>query len=136
MINSEFFTKRINEILDQYELSASAFAEKIEVGRSAVSHILSGRNKPSLDFILKILEAFPEVDFYWLTDEKSKTPLPSKPVKNTSHPSPVSTEADLSQNKISEENSSQTKSMVSQNKREVDKVVILYKDGGFEIYKG
>ena len=47
-------------------LSPSLFADKIGVQRSGVSHILSGRNKPSLDFIIKILTAFPQVDADWL----------------------------------------------------------------------
>lgn len=48
------------------DLSPSQFADEIGVQRSGVSHILSGRNKPSLDFILKILTRFPEVDADWL----------------------------------------------------------------------
>ena len=47
-------------------LSASAFADKIEVQRSSISHILSGRNKPSLEFIQKVLTAFPKVSSDWL----------------------------------------------------------------------
>ena len=34
--------------------------------RSSLSHILSGRNKPSLDFILRVLQAFPDIDEKWL----------------------------------------------------------------------
>jgi hypothetical protein len=36
------------------------------VQRSSLSHLLSGRNKPSLDFILKIVDVFPDVDLYWI----------------------------------------------------------------------
>jgi hypothetical protein len=35
-----------------------------------LSHLLSGRNKPSLDFILKILDVFPDVDLYWMINGK------------------------------------------------------------------
>ena len=66
MVNVEKFAERLNIIMDFYELSAALFAEKIEVQRSSISHILSGRNKPSLDFVLKILKEFPEVELYWL----------------------------------------------------------------------
>ncbi|MCD4737311.1 MAG: helix-turn-helix domain-containing protein [Bacteroidales bacterium] len=58
--------KRIQKILDHNQLSSSGFAEKIGLQRSNVSHVLSGRNKPSLDFILKILNAFPEINPGWL----------------------------------------------------------------------
>jgi transcriptional regulator with XRE-family HTH domain len=56
--------------LDYYGLNASAFADKIGVQRSSLSHLLSGRNKPSLDFILKILDVFPDVDLYWMINGK------------------------------------------------------------------
>ena len=45
--------ERLKVILDYYNLTSSSFAEKIDVPRSSISHLLSGRNKPSLDFILK-----------------------------------------------------------------------------------
>ncbi len=66
MINTSEFNTRLKKILDYYGLSASAFAEVITVQRSSISHILSGRNKPSLDFITKVLNAFPEIDLLWL----------------------------------------------------------------------
>ena len=34
--------------------------------RSGISHILSGRNKPSLDFVLKVIEAYPDLNESWL----------------------------------------------------------------------
>ena len=59
MINTEDFIKRLQKVIDYYGESASSFAEKIGVQRSSISHILSGRNKPSLDFILKSISLFP-----------------------------------------------------------------------------
>ena len=50
----EYFAEKLKKIISKEGLSASKFAEKIGVQRSSVSHILSGRNKPSLDFVLKI----------------------------------------------------------------------------------
>ncbi len=47
-------------------MNASRFAETIGVQRSSISHIISGRNKPSLDLINKILEGFPKVSTDWL----------------------------------------------------------------------
>jgi transcriptional regulator with XRE-family HTH domain len=47
-------------------LSPSKFAETIGIQRSAMSHIISGRNNPSLDVLMKILETFPYVDSDWL----------------------------------------------------------------------
>jgi len=58
--------KRIQEIIDNYNLNASQFADRLGVQRSGISHILNGRNKPSLDFVIKILEHFDEVNTDWL----------------------------------------------------------------------
>lgn len=60
------FVNRLEFILHNYDYSASSFADKVGVQRSSLSHLLSGRNKPSLDFILKINEAFPELSLEWL----------------------------------------------------------------------
>jgi transcriptional regulator with XRE-family HTH domain len=57
---------RIKKLIEKHNLTAAQFAEEIGVQRSAVSHLLSGRNKPSLDFILKIKKRFPEVKLDWL----------------------------------------------------------------------
>lgn len=57
---------RIKSLLAVKNLTSSQFANEIGVQRSGISHILSGRNKPSLDFILKILDHFPEINEVWL----------------------------------------------------------------------
>ena len=79
MLNTESFLKRLEEIMLNNQLSAAAFAERIGVQRSSVSHILSRRNKPSLDFMLKIHEHFREIDLDWLIlgNSKQKSPTPS-----------------------------------------------------------
>ena len=66
MIATEDFVKRLEQIFEFYELTPSSFADKIGVQRSSLSHLLSGRNKPSLDLILKIIAVFNEVDLYWI----------------------------------------------------------------------
>ena len=45
MVNIDDFIKRLEIILDYYNLSASAFADKINVQRSSLSHLLSGRKQ-------------------------------------------------------------------------------------------
>ena len=66
MLNTSDFTKRLKKVIEYYDLSASAFADRLGVKRSSISHILSGRNKPSLEFIQKILASFPKVSADWL----------------------------------------------------------------------
>jgi transcriptional regulator with XRE-family HTH domain len=57
---------RIRELLDARQLSPTQFADLIGVGRPVISHILSERNKPSLEVVQKILDAFPDVSLSWL----------------------------------------------------------------------
>jgi len=58
---------RIKSIMAYYQLRAAQFSDAIGMQRSAVSHVLSGRNKPSLDFVLRIKNRFPEISLDWLT---------------------------------------------------------------------
>ncbi|NAW52145.1 helix-turn-helix domain-containing protein [Elizabethkingia argentiflava] len=57
---------RIRKVIDHFGYSPSEFADSIEVPRSSISHITSGRNKASLDFIIKIKNRFPEIAWDWL----------------------------------------------------------------------
>ncbi|MDR0941156.1 MAG: helix-turn-helix domain-containing protein [Bacteroidales bacterium] len=62
---------RLQIILNQKSLNASAFAEEIDVQRSNISHIISGRSKPSLDFIEKMCTRFPDIDISWFISGKA-----------------------------------------------------------------
>lgn len=57
---------RILAVMEHEGLTPSKFAEAIGIQRSAMSHIISGRNNPSLDVLLKILERFTYIDSDWL----------------------------------------------------------------------
>ena len=57
---------RILTVMEHEGLTPSKFAEAIGIQRSAMSHIISGRNNPSLDVLVKILERFTYVDSDWL----------------------------------------------------------------------
>lgn len=63
---------RILKLIHKKGLTASKFAEEIGVQRSSISHILSGRNKPSLDLVLKILEKYPTINTDWLLTGKGE----------------------------------------------------------------
>lgn len=58
--------ERINLIMRAKNITASQFADEINIQRSGMSHIMSGRNKPSLDFIMRVLKRYPEIDTDWL----------------------------------------------------------------------
>lgn len=122
MINSGDFAVRLQEIIDFYGESASSFAEKVGVQRSSISHILSGRNKPSLDFILKILSAYPEIELYWLLNGKGTFPtkeLPKEESKKIDVPSPIQTQLKFE----------------STNEKTIERIVIFYSDGTFKNFQ-
>lgn len=58
--------ERISRVIEYSRLTPSEFADEIDVQRSSISHITSGRNKPSLEFIIKIKSRFPEILWDWL----------------------------------------------------------------------
>ena len=74
MFSQQDFIARLRRIMDYYDLNASALADSLGVLRSSISHLLSERNKPSLDFVLKIIDKYPEVDLYWLLYGKGSFP--------------------------------------------------------------
>ncbi len=63
---------RIEEIMRSEGLSAADFADRIGINRSGLSHIMNGRNNPSLDFVMKIHNAFPSISLDWLLDGRGE----------------------------------------------------------------
>tara|TARA_Y100000739_G_scaffold227763_1_gene237930 strand:- start:502 stop:792 length:291 start_codon:yes stop_codon:yes gene_type:complete len=59
-------TNRIEKLIKSKKLTKSSFATEIGVQRSSLAHFFSGRNKPSLDFFLKIKKKYPDVDLNWI----------------------------------------------------------------------
>ncbi|MFA6895104.1 MAG: helix-turn-helix transcriptional regulator [Bacteroidales bacterium] len=64
--------RRLHQFLELEELSPARFADMMGIQRSGISHILSGRNKPSFDFIQKMLLKFPNLNADWLLLGKGK----------------------------------------------------------------
>ncbi|AMC10086.1 DNA-binding protein [Lutibacter profundi] len=126
MVNVEEFAKRLKIIIDYYEISASLLAEKMEIQRSSISHILSGRNKPSLEFVLKILKTFPEVELYWLLNGIGE--FPKQTITNNKY-TPLS---------LTDGGSTQTKKLGTESvtdakkEDEIERIVIFYKNGTFK----
>jgi transcriptional regulator with XRE-family HTH domain len=145
MVNIDDFVKRLETLLEYYNLNASSFADKIGVQRSSLSHLLSGRNKPSLDFILKILEVFPEVDLYWILNGKGSFP---KTISNNNiieTPPAILNSEPISGNLFSTIPEAKTITPTVEVKKidqlpqsisnEVEKIVFFYKDGTFKEFK-
>ena len=75
--------ERITKVLEYSGFSASEFADEIDVQSSSISHIISGRNKPSLEFVTKIKNRFPELSWDWII-------LGTGEMKQTDSPFPIS----------------------------------------------
>ncbi|MEE9350311.1 MAG: helix-turn-helix transcriptional regulator [Flavobacteriaceae bacterium] len=145
------FSKRLKKIIAHYQLNATSFAEKIDVQRSSISHLLSGRNKPSLDFVLKVLKEFDEVDLYWLLNGKGVFPK-SKEIDISSPTLFSETTDSIGIQDSTSENSRKTekpKDITSKSKikslksdsikkqqadSDIEKVIIFYKNGSFKVY--
>jgi len=136
MINNLEFSERLRKLLSYYDISAAGIAEVLGIQRSTISHLLSGRNKPSLDFVLKILKHYPEVELYWLINGQGDFPKKQVIVKEEEPSTPYITK----QQKISFENDTDdsqqetlSEKKVTQQKK-IDRIVIFYTDGTFSHY--
>ncbi|MFV0531247.1 MAG: helix-turn-helix domain-containing protein [Flavobacteriales bacterium] len=106
---------RIALLKEHFGLSNTEFSERIKVQPSALSHIFSGRNRPSIDFILKIKHAFPHVSLNWLL-------LGEGSIEEEKH-------------LMSEKNKTPTLfSSLEEDYTILEKIVFFYKNGTFKIY--
>src|SRR5690606_20743360 len=101
--------------------------------RSSISHLLSGRNNPSLDFILKILHQYPDVELYWLLNGKGS--FPASTMGNIPSQTPLEINEDNQSVIPKHSTPTEINAMVSSQKKPISRIVIFYKDGTFEAYK-
>ena len=131
MVNTSNFSKRLQKILDFYGVTATSFSEKIAFNRSTISHLLSGRNKPSLEFVMKVLQTYPEVDLYWLLYGKGSFPTPSNKVN-------TQIKATSKQNTLpgveAENSVFENMALKNSNTSAIERIILCYKDGTFKQY--
>lgn len=149
--------ERIKLLMEKVNLSNSRFSDEIELQRSSLSHILSGRNKPSLDFIMKVKNRFPNIRTDWLifgngnmyvntetTNEDSYDLFSGDIHNNEEHREDNSQKEKIEIGTVSEiepeieESVKQidTSGMIDDKKNQKpSKVVILYDNGTFDVYE-
>lgn len=141
---------RIIEILEKSGLTPSEFADKIEVQRSAISHITSGRNKPSLEFLIKIKQAFPEIDTDWLVFGTENNPVLNENVTekesegNSTHSFPTLFELFETDEKPAEtEVATESEIPIQENnppipasQKKIVRALLFFNDGTFEDFVG
>ena len=140
-------TDKIKQIQISKKLSPSIFADEIGVQRASISHILAGRNKPSLDIVQKIVKRFPDLGLNWILDDeilpeikqdtsgyKSESYQAKKTLKEaTSTPRELSKEATLDITPIHA-----TLSAIKTDEkpeRKVERIMLFYSDGTFQELK-
>ena len=129
MINNVEFADRLKHLMDYYQLSASAFADRIQVQRSSISHLLSGRNKPSLDFVLRVIKEFDEVELYWLLNGRGTFPAKIDGSPISKQAPPPTADIDRSIARQTEANGASTGSS-----KKIERIVMFYDDGTFKEY--
>ena len=131
MVNTSSCSKRLQKILDFYGVTATSFSEKIAFNRSTISHLLSGRNKPSLEFVMKVLQTYPEVDLYWLLYGKGSFPTPLNKVN-------TQIKATSKQNTLpgveAENSVFENMALKNSNTSPIERIILCYKDGTFKQY--
>ena len=123
---------RIIEIMENSGLTPSEFADKIEVQRSAISHITSGRNNPSLEFLIKIKNSFPEIDTDWLIfgiekEEKIED-------KNLENSTEKIVQPSLFESEEKEISTEEKKHSSDRSNKKLIRALLFFDDGSFEEY--
>lgn len=128
---------RILQLLTAENISQTEFARKIGVSGPNVTHIISGRNKPSYDFIFRVASAYPALNLEWLLFGKGKMykdKNPEPPVEPVQQYAPDGTLFTFDEN--IEATPAQTPPQVevkpTENQRKAIRVTVFYDDGTFQ----
>ena len=134
---------KLRILMQNENLTASKLADILEVKPAAISHILSGRNKPSFELICKIVTRFPHINPYWLlgdasemfnTNAQNSTSEISKEIPGTLFDLAEKRETVFDHIKPATPTTSpMTSSGFSSS--EIEKIVIVYRDKTFEELK-
>lgn len=140
--------EKLNILLREKGYTATSLARLLEIQPSAISHILSGRNKPSFDLVVKILRLFPDINPDWLLLDGSaifrSAPSSDSSMLSTA-PAAFSSSAELRFDEVqniestaSENIEKNAHSSIFQNfakgGKRIERVIILYSDRSFESY--
>lgn len=127
---------RIRLTLHFKKLTASQLADIIGVQRSSISHILSGRNKPSLDLVQRIVKEFPDISFDWLINGTEKKEFVSSRGEKKAV-SPLDKKENKEPNLFKQEDVAPvygTSSLTNQKSKKLTKLILIYDDGSFESF--
>ncbi len=136
---------RLKQFLAAENITQAQFADSINVVRASVSHILSGRNNPSFDFIRSMMATYPNLNIDWLMFGKGRMYKDSPaadndllfPVEDQETPSraadiPLNIEQDDPEPPLSELNASINNIQHIAKQRKVVKILVLFDDGTYQ----
>lgn len=139
--------EKLEYLLREKQLTATQLARLLEIQPSGISHIMSGRNKPSFDFVVKILSVFPDINPDWLmldSDEvyrRGEAPRSNPLFDIDEFDSPSESSSDVLENSELSASQNQVEKLPMQNfssakntGKPVDRIVIFYADGTFESF--
>jgi len=128
---------RLLKIIKHYNLTSTRFADEIGVQRSGISHILSGRNQPSYDFIVKLMKQYPEINPDWLIMDKGTMFRTASKDKINFEPE-LFDQIEIKTNPLQDVEPSVTpdnkKQLNVTNVTNIQQIVIFYPDGTFKPY--
>ena len=131
--------KKLRILMQNENLSASKLADVLEIKPAAVSHILSGRNKPSFELICKIVNRFPHINPYWLLGDASDmlNPNAQNSTSNILDETPASLFDVVGEKEIVREEVKPSAPSIAPifSSSEIEKIVIIYRDKTFEELK-
>ncbi|WP_367913124.1 helix-turn-helix domain-containing protein [Leadbetterella sp. DM7] len=124
---------KIEALILGLELSSTRFADVIGVKRPIISHILTERNKPSLDIIQKIVERFPELEYNWIGDDQDLDPEVIRTIKENNDFSASARESNGSGTEAGEPEILHSQAEPKPG-RVLTKVMFFYSDDTFKVY--
>jgi DNA-binding XRE family transcriptional regulator len=136
-------TDRIRLLMEYKELTSTQFADTIDVPRAVISHIIGGRNKPSLDVVIKIASAFPEISKEWLLSGVGEMLISLAPhnqhkVTNSGSYTSAINNGDVfkSAEKVQDDFTEKVSvPLPHEAGKSIEQIVIFYSDKSFVVYK-
>ena len=124
--------ERIQEIIHNERLTSTRFADLIGVQRSSISHVISGRNNPSLDFMQKVLQKFNYVNPEWLLFGTGE--MIRKEFAANAKAKPEIAESEQQQEKSVHFEAIKTTPKMQDSGKRIHKIVVFYSDNTFDEY--
>ena len=146
--------ERLKQFLAMEDLSPARFAEIMGIQRSGISHLLAGRNKPSFEFIQRMMTAYPDINYEWLILGKGRPYKSDRQPVNLPGSTDLFTESAEDVTDVIDEVSPENQSIIDENtpsepaesrvsadspaaalpklSRKIARIIVFFNDGTYE----